>query len=102
MCIRDRHEKPRKLPVWLTVSNDAAWHQAIFAFYCSAEQIQAYLPHYSGVDNKVAARQTHLEVFGDETPTAVLFDYDHRDLLGNAACTVIPLDELQRLAADRK
>ncbi|MGM9524768.1 MAG: B12-binding domain-containing radical SAM protein [Peptococcaceae bacterium] len=96
------HEKPRKLPVWLTASNDAAWHQAIFAFYCSAEQIQTYLPHYAGVDNKVAARQTHLEVFGDETPTAVLFDYDHRDLLSNAACTVIPLDELQRLAADRK
>ena len=45
----------------------------------------------------MAARQTHLEVFGDETPTAVLFDYDHRDLLGNAVCTVIPLDELQQI-----
>ena len=89
------HEKPKKLPAWLTVSNDKIWHQHIFAFYCSAEQIQMYLPHYTGIENKVVARVTHLEVFGDDTPTAILFDYDHKDLLGNAAYTILPLEKLK-------
>ncbi len=89
------HEKPKKLPTWLTVSNDAHWHQQIFGFYCSSEQIQKYLPHYADMENKVVARISHLEVFGDEQPKAVLFDYDHRDLLSNATIVEIPLDELQ-------
>ncbi|MBQ1187779.1 MAG: B12-binding domain-containing radical SAM protein, partial [Peptococcaceae bacterium] len=89
------HEKPKKLPVWLTVSNDKEYHQRIFGFYCSSEQIQKYLPHYEGMENKVVARISHLEVFGDENPVAVLFDYDHRDLLSNAAVITIPLDELR-------
>lgn len=91
------HEKPRKLPVWLTVSNDALWHDGVFAFYCSAEQIARYLPHYCGMENKVVARQTHLEVFGDENPTAIVFDYTHKDLLGNAEYQIIPLELLQAL-----
>ena len=91
------HEKPRKLPVWLTVSNDALWHDGVFAFYCSAEQIARYLPHYCGMENKVVARQTHLEVFGDENPTAIVFDYTHKDLLGNAEYQIIPLGLLQAL-----
>ena len=73
------------------MSNDVQWHHAIFEFYCNKEQIERYLPHYAGIDNKVIARQTHLEVFGDEKPVAVLFDYAHKDLLNNAAYTVIPL-----------
>ena len=89
------HEKPKKLPVWLTVSNDKQYHQRIFGFYCSSEQIQKYLPHYAGMENKVVARISHLEVFGDENPTAILFDYDHRDLLSNAAVLIIPLQELK-------
>ncbi len=91
------HEKPRKLPAWLTVSNDARWHDGVFAFYCSAEQIGQYLPHYRGMENKVVARQTHLEVFGDENPTAVVFDYVHKDLLGNAEYKIVPLELLQAL-----
>jgi hypothetical protein len=43
----------------------------------------------------VVARISHLEVFGDVNPVAVLFDYDHRDLLSNAAVIIIPLDELR-------
>lgn len=88
------HEKPKKLPDWLTVNNDARWHQDILAFYRDEGQIARYLPQYVGVEGKAVARQTHLEVFGDETPTAVLFDYDHKDLLSNAAYRVIPLKEL--------
>ena len=84
-------------PAWLTVSNDARWHDGVFAFYCSAEQIGQYLPHYRGMENKVVARQTYLEVFGDENPTAVVFDYVHKDLLGNAEYKIVPLELLQAL-----
>lgn len=90
------HEKPKKLPEWLTVSNEAQYRHQILSFYRDAALIAQYLPHYSDVDSKVTARQTHLEVFGAGQPTAVLFDYDHKDLLQNAAYTVIPLEELQR------
>jgi hypothetical protein len=88
------HEKPKKIPNWLTVSNDARWHHAILDFYRSAELLARYLPHYVGVESKVVARQTHLEVFGDRQPVAILFDYDHKDLLGNAAFTIVPQEDL--------
>ena len=68
---------------------------------CSmSEQIQKYLPHYAGMENKVVARISHLEVFGDEQLTAILFDYDHRDLLSNAAYQMLPLDELKNPAEE--
>ena len=96
------HEKPRKIPVWLTASNDAQWHHAIFEFYRQAEQVEQYLPHYVVVDSKVIARQTHLEVFGDEKPVAVLFDYAHKDLLSNAAYMAIPLEDLMEPSKNEK
>lgn len=96
------HEKPRKIPVWLTASNDAQWHHAIFEFYRQAERVEQYLPHYVGVDSKVIARQTHLEVFGDEKPVAVLFDYAHKDLLSNAAYMAIPLEDLMEPSKNEK
>ena len=89
------HEKPKKLPGWLTVSNDKQWHHGIQAFYRAAEMIAQYLPDYVGTDSKVIARQTHLEVFGDAEPVAVLFDYARKDLLNNAAYSIIPLSVLQ-------
>lgn len=89
------HEKPKKLPGWLTASNDKQWHHGIQAFYRAAEMIAQYLPDYVGTDSKVIARQTHLEVFGDAEPVAVLFDYARKDLLNNAAYSVIPLSVLQ-------
>ena len=89
------HEKPKKLPGWLTVSNDKQWHHGIQVFYRAAEMVAQYLPDYVGTDSKVIARQTHLEVFGDAEPVAVLFDYARKDLLNNAAYSVIPLSVLQ-------
>ena len=89
------HEKPKKLPGWLTVSNDKQWHHGIQAFYRAAEMIAQYLPDYVGTDSKVIARQTHLEVFGDAEHVAVLFDYARKDLLNNAAYSIIPLSVLQ-------
>jgi len=94
------HEKPKKLPEWLTVSNEAQYRYQILAFYRDDAMTAQYLPHYKGVDSKVTARQTHLEVFGDAEHIAVLFDYDHKDLLQNARYTVIPLEKLAQAEAN--
>ena len=60
--------------------------------------IRTYLPHFLGTESRATARQTHLEVFGDKQPTAILFDYAHKDLLSNAEYYVLPLALLQELA----
>ena len=57
------HEKPKKLPAWLTVTNEEQWHDKVFAFYGNPALWQKCLPHYKS--NKEAIRQTHLEVFGE-------------------------------------
>lgn len=87
------HEKPKKLPAWLTVTNEEQWHDKVFAFYGNPTFWQKCLPHYKS--NKEAIRQTHLEVFGDEKQKAVLFDYGKRDLLGNAEYKIMETAEIQ-------
>lgn len=87
------HEKPKKLPAWLTVTNEEQWHDKVFAFYGNPALWQKCLPHYKS--NKEAIRQTHLEVFGDEKQKAVLFDYGKRDLLGNAEYQIMETAEMQ-------
>lgn len=87
------HEKPKKLPAWLTVTNEEQWHDKVFAFYGNPTLWQKCLPHYKS--NKEAIRQTHLEVFGDEKQKAVLFDYGKRDLLGNAEYKIMETAEIQ-------
>ena len=87
------HEKPKKLPAWLTVTNEEQWHDKAFAFYGNPTLWQKCLPHYKS--NKEAIRQTHLEVFGDEKQKAVLFDYGKRDLLGNAEYKIMKTAEIQ-------
>lgn len=87
------HEKPKKLPAWLTVTNEEQWHDKVFAFYGNPTLWQKCLPHYKS--NKEAIRQTYLEVFGDEKQKAVLFDYGKRDLLGNAEYKIMETAEIQ-------
>lgn len=87
------HEKPKKLPAWLTVTNEEQWHDKVFAFYGNPALWQKCLPHYKS--NKEAIRQTHLEVFGDEKQKAVLFDYGKRDLLGNAEYKIMETAKIQ-------
>lgn len=87
------HEKPKKLPAWLTVTNEEQWHDKVFAFYGNPDLWQKCLPHYKS--NKEALRQTRLEVFGDEKQKAVLFDYGKRDLLGNAEYQIMETAEMQ-------
>lgn len=90
------HEKPKKLPPWLTVSNDEQYHQAITSFYRTPANIDCYLPAYQQIDSKIIARQTHLEVFGDQHQQAILFDYTCKDLLSNAHIQLIPLSLLDK------
>lgn len=78
------HEKPKKIPSFMTVGNEKAARDAIYAFYHTPEKISHYLPHYAEQGHKVVERQTHIEVFGDTEQVAILFDYGKKDLLGNA------------------
>ena len=94
------HEKPKKLPEWLVVSNEKQYRNQITAFYRDVALVEQYLPHYCGIDSKVTARQTHLEVFGEVQSIAILFDYEHKDLLQNAQYMMIPLEELARAEAN--
>ena len=94
------HEKPKKLPAWLVVSNEKQYRNQITAFYREDALVERYLPHYRGIDSKVTARQTHLEVFGEAQFVAILFDYEHKDLLQNAQYTIIPLEELAQAEAN--
>ena len=94
------HEKPKKLPEWLVVSNEKQYRNQITAFYRDAALVERYLPHYCGIDSKVIARQTHLEVFGEVQPVAILFDYEHKDLLQNAQYRMISLEELAQAEAN--
>lgn len=90
------HEKPKKLPEWLAVNNDSQYRVPILNFYRDEAMVAQYLPEYRGTDSKVIARQTHLEVFGDAQPMAVLFDYARKDLLQNAEYQVISLELLEQ------
>lgn len=75
------HEKPKKIPDWLD-DLSGNYRQRIIDFYRDDAMIDRYLPQYRGIDSKIIARRTHLEVFPDNR--GVLFDYDHKDLLQNA------------------
>ncbi|WP_312641795.1 B12-binding domain-containing radical SAM protein [Hydrogenoanaerobacterium sp.] len=81
------HDKPKKLPDWLELDNNAQYRQRILEFYQRKENLEKYLAQYQSYDHKLVYKLAHIEVFGSEQSQhkAILFDYDHRDLLGNAA-----------------
>lgn len=76
------HEKPRKLPEWLTADFSSRYHDAVIAFYRAEAQTHRFLPAYAELDSKALARVSHLEIFPDRT--VLLFDYSRKDILGNA------------------
>lgn len=83
------HEKPKKLPAWLTVGGNGQEYEHI-----TAKLTEKYFPHYAETEKKIRIKQTYLDVFGEENPKAVLFDYGRKDLLGNAEYLVLPLAEI--------
>ena len=64
--------------------------------------MQKYIPGYADAEKKVLIKQTYLDVFGEEEPKAILLDYGHKDLLGNAEYLVIPMEEVQELLAQER
>ncbi|MDO4530722.1 MAG: B12-binding domain-containing radical SAM protein [Bacillota bacterium] len=91
------HEKPRKLPHWLTVGGNGQEYERI-----TAKLVQKYIPSYLEAEKKTLIRNTYLDVFGEEMPKAILLDYGHRDLLGNAEYLVIPMEQVKELQEEEK
>lgn len=89
------HEKARRLPEWLDADLSRSRKADIYGFFNIDENIEKYLPQYSGLDGKQIARMAHLEFFpfepesGEQRQCAVLFNYRKADLLGNAETTTI-------------
>ena len=92
--------KCHSILLFLTGYDYEQYRNQITAFYREDALVERYLPHYRGIDSKVTARQTHLEVFGEAQFVAILFDYEHKDLLQNAQYTIIPLEELAQAEAN--
>ena len=88
-----RHERPKKLPDWLHPDQFLVYRERILAFFSQESNLERYLPQYRNCDCRYIAKVAHIEVFGNEGENcqAVLFDYDRRDLLGNAAYYLIEL-----------
>lgn len=91
------HEKPKKLPAWLKVGGNGQEYERI-----TAKLVQKYLLGYADAEKKILIKQTYLDVFGEENPKAVLLDYGHKDLLGNAEYLVIPMEEVQELLVQER
>lgn len=94
------HEKPRKLPAWITVDLSKQYREQIKGFYMNPANIAAYLPEYEGETSVRIERMAHLEVFpfhpenGTAGEVAIVFDYRCRDIVGLAKAHVLPVDAL--------
>ncbi len=99
LCIYDicLHEKPKKLPAFTDNVYQYEHRDWISTFYESQEHIETYLPNYTSESSKRIAKIVHMQVFPFHpetkalTPTAVLFDYQKRDLTGKAHHYFFPI-----------
>lgn len=91
------HEKAKKLPSWMTEDLTLPRREEIYVFYRRALQEGILLREYQGLDPKQVYKMAHLEIFpfnpltGGQAETAVLFNYRHTDILGNAQATAVAL-----------
>lgn len=91
------HEKIKSLPAWVTVGNAAAYKEEILAFYAKPQNIARYLPQYAGREAKQIRNMAHIEIFpfqpftGEARSCALLFNYEERNILGNATVWEIAL-----------
>lgn len=76
------HEKPRKLPWWLTEDLTSLYREQVIAFYRQEAKAPHYLPNYAALDSKALEKISHLEIFPERK--VLLFDYSRKDILGNA------------------
>lgn len=91
------HEKAKKLPAWLREDLTSSRREEAYAFYRRELDTGTLLAEYRGLDPKQVYKMAHLEIFpfnpftGSPEETAILFNYRHTDILGNALATVISL-----------
>ena len=88
------HEKPKKLPQWLTVGGNGQEYERI-----TAKLVQKYIPSYLEAEKKILIKNTYLDLFEEKM---ILLDYGHRDLLGNAEYLVISAEEAAELLEAEK
>ena len=94
------HEKPRKLPVWVSVNLAQAYRKRIQAFFMDPIKTASFLPEYKGISSMQMERTAHLEIFpfhpgtGEAGEVAVLFNYKRRDITGLAHACILPADSL--------
>lgn len=91
------HEKPRKIPDWVTVGDVKQFYGEAMDFYRNKENIEKFLPEYIDYDPKQLMRTAHIECFpfhpftGEARACALLFNYACRDIYGHAKVTEIAL-----------
>lgn len=91
------HNKPKKLPEWLSLKRNLEYRQQINDFFDDPEKMAHYLPEYSEEEPKKVQKMAHLQIFtydpqtGEKKETALLFNYRRRDLLDNARVDQIDL-----------
>ncbi len=84
------HEKPNKIPDWIDYSWRNEYKDVVTNFFLTEGNIDKYLPHFANENPKRVARLAHIQVFSynpitkQKETTFILFDYENRDLLGNA------------------
>ena len=94
------HEKPRKLPAWVTVDLSRRSRKQIQGFFMNPANIATYLPEYQGETSTCVERIAHLEIFPFDPVTgvpgvvAVVFNYKRKDMLGRALSRILPFDAL--------
>lgn len=94
------HEKPRKMPPWITVDITSAYREAIQGFYRQPANIAAYLPEYAAETSVRAERTAHVEIFpfhpesGKNGTVAILFNYRRRTMVGIAHTQILPMEAI--------
>ncbi len=100
LCLYDicRHGKPKKLPQWLNLDKNVMYKHQINDFFDAEDTIPKLLPEYlDEPELKKVQKLAHLQIFAfdpltyEKKDTVILFNYRRRDLLGNAASTIISL-----------
>ena len=94
------HEKPRKLPAWVTVDLSPAYRETIQRFFMNPDNIAAYLPEYAAETSNRVERTAHLEIFpfhpesGAPGTVAMVFNYRRRNIVGIAQTQALPMETL--------
>ncbi len=93
------HQRPKRHPGWFPGPDAASLRQRCLLFLEQTKNREAFLPAYQETDPKHLYKLVHFEPFsfdvltGQDCPVVLLFDYRHRDLLGNARVSPVLLPE---------